>query len=65
MEAAKARYRKCFCQLKGLCMYAPIVDYWTLLYNGDAQVVMVARKDNGYGTAVFSDLLSQGFKEGL
>ena len=46
-------------------LYAPIVDYWTLLYNGDAQVVMVARKDNGYGTAVFSDSLFQLFKEGL
>lgn len=46
-------------------LYAPIVDYWTLLYNGDAQVVMVARKDNGYGTAVFSDSLLGLFKEGL
>ena len=46
-------------------LYAPIVDYWTLLYNGDAQVVMTARKDNGYGTAVFSDSLFQLFKEGL
>lgn len=46
-------------------LYAPIVDYWTLLYNGDAQVVMVARKDNGYGTAVFSDSLLRLFKEGL
>ena len=46
-------------------MYAPIVDYWTLLYNGDAQVVMTARKDNGYGTAIFSDSLFQLFKEGL
>ena len=27
--------------------------------------VMVARKDNGYGTAVFSDSLFQLFKEGL
>ena len=46
-------------------LYAPIVDYWTLLYNGDAQVVMVARKDNGYGSAVFSDSLLRLFKEGL
>lgn len=46
-------------------LYAPIVDYWTLLYNGDSQVVMVARKDNGYGTNVFSDALFQLFKEGL
>lgn len=46
-------------------LYAPIVDYWTLLYNGDAQVVMTARKDNGYGTTVFSDSLFQLFKEGL
>ena len=46
-------------------MYAPIVDYWTLLYNGDSQVVMVARKDNGFGTAVFSDKLLKLFKEGL
>ena len=45
--------------------YAAIVDYWTLLYNGDAQVVMVARKDNGYGTAIFSDSLFKLFKEGL
>lgn len=48
-----------------LDMYAPIVDYWTLLYNGDAQVVMVARKDNGYGTAIFSESLFKLFKEGL
>ena len=46
-------------------LYAPIVDYWTLLYNGDSQVVMVARKDNGFGTAVFSDKLLKLFKEGL
>ena len=46
-------------------LYAPMVDYWTLLYNGDAQIAMVARKDNGYGTAVFSDSLFQLFKEGL
>ena len=48
-----------------ISLYAPIVDYWTLLYNGDSQVVMVARKDNGYGTNVFSDSLYQLFKEGL
>lgn len=35
------------------------------ILNGDAQVVMVARKDNGYGTAVFSDSLLRLFKEGL
>ena len=46
-------------------LYAPMVDYWTLLYNGDAQVVMTARKDNGHGTAIFSDSLFQLFKEGL
>ena len=46
-------------------VYAQLVDYWTLLYNGDAQVVMVARKDNGFGTAVFSDSLFQLYKEGL
>ena len=46
-------------------LYAPIVDYWTLLYNGDAQVTMVARKNNGNGTAVFSESLLELFKEGL
>ena len=45
--------------------YAPMVDYWTLLYNGDSQVVMVARKDNGYGTAIFSDSLFKLFKGDL
>ena len=54
------RSKRNFCNL-----YAPVADYWTLLYNGDAQIVMVARKDNGYGTAVFSDSLLQLFKEGL
>lgn len=48
-----------------LSAYAPIVDYWTLLYNGDAQVVMVARKDNGLGVTVFSDSLYKMFKEGI
>lgn len=46
-------------------LYAPIVDYWTLLYNGDTQVTMVARKNNGYGTAVFSETLFKLFQEGL
>jgi len=55
-----ARSKKNFWKL-----YAPIVDYWTLLYNGDSQVVMVARKDNGNGTAVFSDTLLKLFKEGV
>jgi len=47
-----------------LNLYAPLVDYWTLLYNGDAQVVMVARK-HGEDIAVFSDSLFKLFKEGL
>ena len=46
-------------------VYADLVDYWTLLYNGDSQVVMVAKKDNGNGTITFSDSLFQIFKEGL
>ena len=46
-------------------LYAPIVDYWTLLYNGDAQVTMVARKNNGNGIAIFSESLLELFKEGL
>lgn len=48
-----------------ISIYAPIVDYWTLLYNGDSQIVMVARKDGEFGTSVFSDPLFQLFKEGL
>ncbi|MBR1920483.1 MAG: zeta toxin family protein [Kiritimatiellae bacterium] len=44
--------------------YAPMADYWTLLYNGEAQVVMVAKKDSG-GVAVFSNPLLKLFKEGL
>ena len=45
-------------------VYAGIADYWTLLYNGDAQVVMVARKNND-GIAIFSEMLLNRFKEGL
>ena len=41
-----------------------MADYWTLLYNGEAQVVMVAKKDSG-GVAVFSNPLLKLFKEGL
>lgn len=48
-----------------LQIYADIVDYWTLLYNGDSQVSLVARKDNGFGTTVLSDALYNLFKEGL
>lgn len=48
-----------------LFQYAEIVDYWTLIYNGDSQAVMVARKDNGNGTTVFSEALLKLFKEGI
>ena len=62
-EDVRRRYARSKRNFWGL--YAPIVDYWTLLYNGDAQIVMVARKDNRYGTAVFSESLFNVFKEGL
>ena len=46
-------------------VYAPIVDYWMLLYNGESQVVMVAKKNDDGEVAVFSNPLLELFKEGV
>ena len=46
-------------------VYAPMADYWTLLYNGESQVVMVAKKGSDRESDVFSDSLLKLFKEGL
>lgn len=45
-------------------VYAPLVDRWTLFYNGDAQTHLVARKAADGSTAVFSEPLHALFKEG-
>jgi len=48
-----------------LNVYAPLVDQWTLIYNGSAQADMVARKDAYEHTTIFSESLYDLFKEGL
>ena len=50
-------------KLNFLKMYAPIVDYWTLFYNGESQMDMVARKDIDNHLTVFSESLYRLFKE--
>ena len=45
-------------------VYAPLVDQWTLFYNGDAQTHMVARKSADGAISVFSEPLLALFKEG-
>jgi len=46
-----------------LSLYAPLADRWTLFFNGAAQLDMVARKDSGGRTAVFSESLYRLFTE--
>lgn len=46
-------------------VYAPMSDYWVLLYNGESQVAMAAKKDGDGGLAVFSEPLLELFKEGI
>ena len=46
-------------------VYAPIVDYWMVLYNGESQVVMVTKKNDDGEVAVFSNSLLALFKEGV
>lgn len=45
--------------------YAPVADSWSLFYNGESQIVYVARGGKDSSTAVFSKSLYGKFLEGL
>ena len=63
IPAADVRRRYVRSKRNFLEIYAPLADQWSLFYNGDAQTHMVARKDVGGSTAVFSESLLALFKE--